>query len=97
MYILGIWASGKQKEQVLAASMTGSPYIRAYPWSSSGFGTKYADPATIPPSGAAGLNFSQSKNEIAYCSTGSPYITGSQNPRNTQQFLSELSDFNLDR
>ena len=31
-----------------------SPYITAYPWSSSGFGTKYSDPSTLP----TGIGFS---------------------------------------
>jgi hypothetical protein len=28
------------------------PIVFAYPWSSSGFGTKFTDPATPPPDGA---------------------------------------------
>jgi hypothetical protein len=34
-----------------------SPYITAYPWS-SGFGTKYANAATLPTGNARGVAFS---------------------------------------
>lgn len=34
-----------------------SPYIAAYPWSSSGFGTKFSDPATLPSSAITSVAF----------------------------------------
>lgn len=37
----------------LAASVSGSPYVAAYPWNSNGLGPKYSDPATLP-SGSGG-------------------------------------------
>ena len=32
----------------LAVSHANSPYITVYPWSTSGFGTKYSNPASLP-------------------------------------------------
>lgn len=44
---------------VIALAHSTSPYISAYPWSStSGFGTKYANPATTPTGLATGVAFS---------------------------------------
>jgi hypothetical protein len=34
-----------------------TPYISAYPWSVSGFGTKFADPATLPTGQGNGVAF----------------------------------------
>jgi len=34
-----------------------SPFISAYPWSSSGFGAKYTDPATLPTGNGYGVAF----------------------------------------
>lgn len=42
----------------IAASYGTSPYINAYPWSSSGFGAKYANPATLPAGQGASVAFS---------------------------------------
>jgi len=33
-----------------------SPYINAYPWS-PGFGTKYANPGTLPTGGGRAIKF----------------------------------------
>jgi hypothetical protein len=37
----------------------GTPYINAYPWSSSGFGTKFANPSTLPNNDPYGVAFSK--------------------------------------
>ena len=62
----------------LALSHGTSPYIHIYPWTTgTGFGTKYANPATLP-SGATGydVSFSPYGNDIAYGSgTVSPTIS----------------------
>ena len=49
---------------VIAVGHNASPYITAYPWSTSGFGTKYANPATLP-AGANAVAFSPSGNAMA--------------------------------
>ena len=54
MPILGIIASaisGNLIQPALIISHDTSPFVTAYPWS-SGFGTKYADPATLPAGNA---------------------------------------------
>lgn len=44
-----------------------------YPWSSTGFGTRYASP-TFPGGGGRGIRFNSSTNAITLGTTGSPYI-----------------------
>lgn len=34
-----------------------APRVSIYPWSSGGFGTKYANPATLPTSAGTGIAF----------------------------------------
>lgn len=47
-------------EDAVVISLTSSPYIAAYAFSSSGLGTKYANPSTLPSAGASysGATFS---------------------------------------
>jgi len=51
-----------------------SPYVTAYPWSASGFGTKFADPAILPgiSGGAYDVAFSSAGDAVALATTGSP-------------------------
>ena len=60
MYILGIWASSKRTAvaaaQYIAVAHATSPFISAYPWN-PGFGTKYANPATLPGTEGFGVGF----------------------------------------
>ena len=59
----------------IAVSHNTSPYLTAYPWSSSGYGTKYADPATLPGNSGTSVAFSAAGNAIATCySAVSPYV-----------------------
>jgi hypothetical protein len=51
---------------------TTSPYVTAWPWS-AGFGTKYADPATLPAGNAKEVAFVTS--DIAVAHATSPYVT----------------------
>lgn len=52
-----------------------TPYVAVYPWSrSSGFGTKYSDPATPLTDWAYGVSFSPSKTAIAVAGEESPYV-----------------------
>jgi hypothetical protein len=41
----------------IAVAHTSTPFVTAYPWSGSGFGTKYTDPATLPGSFGTGVAF----------------------------------------
>jgi hypothetical protein len=50
-----------------------SPYIAGYPWSSSGFGTRYANPATALQQADQG-NFNQNGTAIAVGAAFYPYI-----------------------
>ena len=59
----------------IAVSHSSSPYITAYPWSSSGFGSKYSDPATLPTNVGYNVAFSPSGAYIAVSHAGTPYIT----------------------
>lgn len=58
----------------IALAHNGFPYITAYPWS-NGFGTKYADPSTLPSATAFGTTFSTIGSSISVAHQSSPYIT----------------------
>ena len=58
----------------IAVSYFTSPYISVYPWS-SGFGTKYADPATLPAGAGYAVTFSPDSANIAVAHDISPYIS----------------------
>ena len=51
--------AGGGGEQFIAVAHDTSPYVTAYPWSASGFGTKFANPSTLPPSVGYGVAFSE--------------------------------------
>jgi hypothetical protein len=59
----------------MAVSHATSPFITAYPWSSSGFGTKFANPATLPPGVGNGVAFTASGDAMAVSHAFSPIIT----------------------
>ena len=49
----------------IAVAHNTTPFIAAYPWApGSGFGTKYANPATLPASTGNDVVFSPSGNDI---------------------------------
>ena len=50
-----------------------SPYVTVYPWS-SGFGTKYSNPGTLPAGTGRSVAFSLSGNDIAVAHVSSPFI-----------------------
>ena len=54
--IAGVIASSKPLLVYIAVSHSTSPYVTAYPWS-AGFGTKYANPATLPTGDGRGVAF----------------------------------------
>lgn len=58
----------------IAVTSNASPFIYVYPWSdSTGFGTKYADPATLPIFYATSVAFSPNNANVAVSTTQSPY------------------------
>ena len=60
--------------QVAVGHLT-SPYITAYPWSnSSGFGTKFPNPSSLPSNDCYSVCFSPDGSYLAVGTTGWPYI-----------------------
>jgi hypothetical protein len=52
-----------------------TPFISTYAWSdATGFGTKFADPATLPTSYAAGVSFNPTNTAISLALDASPYV-----------------------
>ena len=68
-------ATSGVKEQFIAVAHTTTPFITAYPWSSSGFGTKFANPGTLPTGSGSAVGFSPSGDAVAIAHTTSPYVT----------------------
>jgi hypothetical protein len=58
----------------IAVAHATSPYISVYPWS-SGFGTKYANPATLPAGTGYAVTFSPDGANIAVAHISSPFIS----------------------
>ena len=52
-----------------------TPFISAYSWTANGFGTKRADPATIPTFTPKSISFSPSGTDISVTHNGSPFVT----------------------
>ena len=59
----------------LAVTHSSAPHVSAYPWSSSGFGTKYANPTTLIPNAGSGVNFSPSGDSIAVAHIAAPNVS----------------------
>ena len=51
--------------EAVAVAGISTPFIIAYPWSSSGFGTSFANPTTLPSGAGLGVAFSPQGNAIA--------------------------------
>lgn len=58
----------------IAVSHEGSIYISTYLWY-PGFGTRYANPATLPTGGSASVAFSPSGADIAVAHDITPFIS----------------------
>ena len=72
LYQTGIPAAASN----IAISHATTPFISVYPLvTSTGFGTKYADPATLPTGTGNGVAFSPAGNAIAVAHTTSPYVS----------------------
>lgn len=61
--------------QSIAVSHEVSPNITVYPWSGSGFGPKYTNPATLPAGNGQDVAFSPSGNAVAVAHSTSPYVS----------------------
>ena len=58
----------------IAVAHFSTPFISTYPWS-AGFGTKYADPSTLPPSTGRGVSFNSTGTAIAVAHDITPFIS----------------------
>ena len=58
----------------IAVAYNDTPFISTYPWS-AGFGTKYANPATLPTSVGRGVSFNPAGTAIAVAHDVSPFIS----------------------
>ena len=61
--------------QVLAIAHNTTPFISAYPWSNTGFGVKFTNPATLPVGQARGVAFTSSGNAIAVTHDTTPFVS----------------------
>jgi hypothetical protein len=61
--------------EIIAVAHSTTPFISAYPLSSTGFGTKFADPATLPTGNGSGVAFTSTGNAIAVAHSISPFIS----------------------
>ena len=61
--------------QYIAVTHDTTPFVSAYPWSGSGFGTKFANPATLPTGIGFAPAFSPAGDAIAVAHDVSPVIT----------------------
>jgi hypothetical protein len=68
-------STARKKSQYLAVAHFSSPFITVYPWSSSGFGTKFANPVTLPTGNATGVDFHPDGTAIAVAHSTSPFVT----------------------
>lgn len=62
-------------DDFIAMVSTSAPRISAYPWSGAGFGTKLADPASIPNLASTSIDFTNAGTAVAMAgSSVSPYV-----------------------
>jgi hypothetical protein len=54
----------------IAAGHSNSPFLSAYPWGSSGFGTKFSNPATLPSGNSYDVAFTPAGDAIAVGNIG---------------------------
>ena len=65
--------NGQYSLERIAVAHATTPYISTYPWS-SGFGTKYADPAVLPTGNGRNVIFNPAGTVIAVAHDTTPYI-----------------------
>ena len=59
---------------LIAVAQDASPYVSTYPWS-AGFGTKYANPATLPTGTGTSVAFNSAGTAIAVAHYTTPCIS----------------------
>lgn len=71
-YVLSRSVAFSPDGKYLAVSHATSPYVTVYNWSGSGFGSKIANPSTLPPGTGCGLAFTAGAVFVGF--DGSPYV-----------------------
>ena len=66
---------GAATAETIAVSHGVTPFITAYAWNTSGFGTRFTNPATLPINTCFGVAFTAAANAIAVADNNSPYIS----------------------
>jgi hypothetical protein len=61
--------------RALAVGHDTTPFVSAYPWSSGGFGAKFADPATLPTNQSNGVAFSPGGTALAVAHSTTPFVS----------------------
>jgi len=64
----------KPQGDAIAMTVDTTPFVHAYPWS-SGFGTKYANPATLPAGNAESVVFKPQDEVIVVGHNTTPFIS----------------------
>ena len=60
----------------VAVTTVSTPYVSAYAWNNAtGFGTKFADPGTLPTGLGWQVRFSNNGNAVAVSHSTAPYVT----------------------
>jgi len=72
--LAGASGAGGAEMTVLGAAFLASPYVTIWEWD-SGFGSKFADPSTLPTGSGRGINFSPDGNAVVVGHSTSPYIS----------------------
>ena len=67
--------SAAATQQFIAVALFAAPYVSAYLWSASGFGAKFADPATAPTGVGRGVAFSPAGDAIAVAHATTPFVS----------------------
>ena len=61
--------------EILAVGQDSTPFINAYAWSTAGFGSRYANPATLPANATYGVSFTPSSDAVVLGTGSSPNVT----------------------
>jgi len=70
-----LYQTGAPVGAAIAVAHSTTPYVSAYPWSGSGFGTKYANPATVPTGTGQGVAFTPAGDAVAVSHSTTPYVS----------------------
>jgi len=72
---IGQWPLAIGNISVAIGQTSVSPRVSIYPWSSGGFGTKYANPSTLPAGSADGIAFSPSGSDVGLSVNSTPFVS----------------------